>query len=217
MKTLIHKAKIVTTIILLSIVASNLKAQTASYGLYKSSKDYNNKTMSPVLNKMNINNRISLNHFFSGKSVKVVQNGNTSYFLKDSLFGYRDGNQQDYRFYTKENKEYQILENKSIVIYYVADVLVTTYNGRTLNVKHSPAYFFSKSLNGKIQPLTIQNLKQAFPGNLEFASMLDLYFGDDIPVSFYNNESKMYEVNYILEQSIVKRTNHEKPILSSRN
>ena len=88
------------------------------------------------------------------------------------------------------NEQYQILEAKDIYIY-SADILVR--KGTT-----DKAYFFSVGPNGEVLPLTIVNLKKAFPDNHRFHDSLDMMFRDDSPLTKYDNFHKMFKVNRLL-------------------
>jgi hypothetical protein len=91
------------------------------------------------------------------------------------------------------NQQYQILEAKGLFIY-SADVLVR--KGTT-----DKAYFFSVGPNGEVLPLTIVNLKKAFPDNHRFHDNLDLMFRDDSQLTKYDNFHKMFKVNRLLNAS----------------
>ena len=62
-------------------------------------------------------------------------------------------------------------------------------------------YFFSKGLDEDIIPLTLRNLKEAFPENHKFHDSLDANFSGNKPVSSYDDFHKTYKVNRILEVS----------------
>src|SRR6266571_5354896 len=66
------------------------------------------------------------------------------------------------------NQRYEILEAKELYIY-STDVLVRKGTSEK-------AYFFSAGPNGEILPLTILNLKKAFPDNHIFHDNLDMMF-----------------------------------------
>jgi hypothetical protein len=91
------------------------------------------------------------------------------------------------------NQQYQILEAKGLFIY-SADVLVR--KGTT-----DKAYFFSVGPNAEVLPLTIVNLKKAFPDNHRFHDNLDLMFRDDSQLTKYDNFHKMFKVNRLLNAS----------------
>lgn len=170
-------------------------AQNNSYGIYMSWQNYEEGKLSEALSCSSASDKIRLNDFFSKNYVTIIHDGKEGRFSKDSIYGYRDCKQHDFRFYYN-NKEYQILENKSIVIY-GADVPVTSSSGKSTVLVRS--YFFSTALNGDILPLTILNLKKAFPGNVKFHDALDVTFGEGTTISAYDNDHKMYKVNYLIE------------------
>jgi hypothetical protein len=88
------------------------------------------------------------------------------------------------------NQQYQILEAKDLYIY-SADVLVR--KGTT-----DKAYFFSVGPNGEVVPLTIVNLKKAFPDNHRFHDVLDMTFRNDSQLTRYDDFHKMFKVNRLL-------------------
>ena len=145
--------------ILIGFPFCDLLAQTNTRGIYNSWQDYNSNKLSLILNCNSPKNKIKLHHFFCGNYIDIIENGKQFRFKKDSIFGYRDCRQNDFRFYHNNEKEYRIAENSSIIIY-VADVPVIASSGKTRTLV--PAYFFSTTLNGEIYPLTILNLKKAF-------------------------------------------------------
>src|SRR5438128_1140960 len=74
-------------------------------------------------------------------------------------------------FRTVGSHRYEILEARDLVIY-STDVIVRK---GTLE----KAYFFSVGPKGEILPLTILNLKNAFPDNHVFHDSLDMMFKDN--------------------------------------
>jgi hypothetical protein len=60
------------------------------------------------------------------------------------------------------------------------------------------AYFFSVGPTGDILPLTIVNLKRAFPNNHKFHDSLDMMFRSDSSLSKYDDFHKMFKVNRLL-------------------
>jgi hypothetical protein len=88
---------------------------------------------------------------------------------------------------------YQILETKTVSIYSL-DVLVR--KGAS-----EKTYFFSIGPNGDVLPLTILNLKKAFPENHRFHDLLDMSFKHDSDLTKYDDFHKMFKVNRLLEAS----------------
>jgi hypothetical protein len=87
-------------------------------------------------------------------------------------------------------QRYEILEARTLYIY-SADVLVR--KGTT-----DKEYFFSVGPNGEILPLTILNLKKAFPDNHIFHDNLDMVFKNDSQLTKYDGFHKMFKVNRVL-------------------
>jgi hypothetical protein len=96
-------------------------------------------------------------------------------------------------FRTVGSQRYEILEARDLVIY-SSDAIVRK---GTLE----KAYFFSVGLKGEILPLTILNLKNAFPDNHAFHDSLDMMFKNDWQVTKYDDFHNMYKVNRLLAAS----------------
>ena len=91
------------------------------------------------------------------------------------------------------NDRYQILEAKALYIYSL-DVLVRKGTSEK-------TYFFSVGPNGEVLPLTILNLKKAFPDNHTFHDFLDMSFKHDSDLTKYDDFHKMFKVNRLLQAS----------------
>ena len=91
------------------------------------------------------------------------------------------------------NERYQILESKDLYIY-STDVVVR--KGAS-----EKAFFFSVGSTGEILPLTIVNLKKAFPDNHRFHDGLDMTFKDNSQLTKYDDFHKMFKVNRLLVAS----------------
>ena len=96
-------------------------------------------------------------------------------------------------FRTVGSQRYEILEARDLVIY-SQDAIVRK---GTLE-KH---YFFSVGPTAPILPLTILNLKNAFPDNHVFHDSLDMMFTHDSQLTKYDGFHKMYKVNRLLAAS----------------
>ena len=172
------------------------KQDSISYrGIYIDSLDFKAGKLSYSMNCDLSSGKIKLNHFLCKGYIDVV-NGNKKVQLnKDSIFGYKDCKQKDFRFYKECDHEYQIEENKTMVIY-IADVPVTPSNGKAIQLV--PHYYFSVTLDSEIIPLTIKNLKKAFPDNRKFHDKLDTEISSEKDLVSYDEVHKMYKVNYLI-------------------
>jgi len=100
-------------------------------------------------------------------------------------------NAADARSYrTVGNQRYEILDANVLHIY-SATVLVRKGAAEK-------AYFFSVGPTGDVFPLTIVNLKKAFPENHKFHDSLDTMFSSDSSLTRYDDFHKMFKVNRLL-------------------
>lgn len=159
-------------------------------GVYISSGDYSKARLSLSFDCKS-SGKIRLHHFFAGKYVDIITDSKRTRFNKDSIFGYHTCKNEDYRFYKTYDEEFLILENKGIVIY-SSYVRVPSSNMKENKVEMR--YFFSKTINSEIMPLTILNLKRAFPGNYKFHDMLEMEFGSGKSLATYSAADKMYMI-----------------------
>jgi len=91
------------------------------------------------------------------------------------------------------NDRYLILESKALYIYALDTVVRKGATEKT--------YFFSVGPSGDIAPLTIVNLKKAFPNNHAFHDLLDMTFKHDSDLTWYDDFHKMFKVNRLLAAS----------------
>jgi hypothetical protein len=88
---------------------------------------------------------------------------------------------------------YQIVEARTVYIYSLDTIVRKGATEKT--------YFFSVGPTGEIQPLTILNLKKAFPDNHTFHDFLDMSFNHDSDLTKYDEFHKMFKVNRLLDAS----------------
>jgi hypothetical protein len=197
-----NKFKIVCslTLALCIISASAPFAQDTSFGvsgIYMNSHDYITGKLSSSFDCKS-SGKIKLHHVFASKYTVVISAGTKTRLFKDSIFGYHNCKNEDYRFYKSHDEEFRILENKDIIIY-SSYVRASSPNGKKNDLVLT--YFFSKTIDSEILPLTLGDLKQAFSENIKFQNLLDLEFkGGQLPLTYLMKE-KMYEINYLLSKS----------------
>lgn len=161
----------------------------AQSGVYLSAEDFENAKLSHTEHRVNA--FIPLRY----SKVKVNTPGETLLLNKSDVFGYRDEQQRDYRFVN--NHAYRILDHQYFHVY-SRDVDVSKGKGRISETK----YYFSTHAGGDIHPLTIANLKKAFPEHKRFHDLLDMQFRHDPELAWYDSFSRKYKVKSIFEQSI---------------
>ena len=94
---------------------------------------------------------------------------------------------------TVGNNLYEILEARSLYIYTLDTIVRKGALEKT--------WFFSVGPNGDITPLTISNLKNAFPNNHAFHDLLDMSFKHDSELTKFDEFHKMFKVNRLLDAS----------------
>jgi len=174
-------------------ICAQISGAVSYSGIFKTQQDFKDGKLSFRINCDSSSGNIRLHNFFSRKYVSVIQNGKENKLSKDSIFGYRDCKGIDYRFHKNYEYEYQIIEDKSIVIY-SALLQDHAYTGK--GIKMVIAYFFSKTLDSDILPLTVANLKQVFPGDARLCAL------SDNDMAAYDDIHKMYKINYLLTQPV---------------
>jgi hypothetical protein len=158
---------------------TTVMAQTGK-GLYMTQQDYESK-------RTNEADKISTESVFNRSKVVTSKDGKTSTFDKSEVYGYRDKNNQDYRFFNKE--AYKIVDNDQFVLY-----------SRLEHIQHGKErtketrFYFSVQPGSELLPLTKANLKQAFPANRQFHTLLDLQFRSDRELTAYDKFHKQFKV-----------------------
>jgi hypothetical protein len=117
-------------------------------------------------------------------------------FSKSHAYGYVNSKNEKYRFY--DNSSYKIVDTLSFFTYYQYK-MEPGINGKGL-VK-TDEYYFSVKGDGPLLPLTINNLKKAFPENNKFHYALDTLFKSDNELLAYDSYLKMYKLKYIFRNS----------------
>lgn len=169
---------------------SDPKAQS---GLYLNAEDYQNGKLT-LPNTSGKSHKIRLKNFWGSRYLEVEHGGQKYRFHKDSIYAYQDDKGKVFRFFKNYSNEYRLLENKSLVIYSMDET-----DTRGKGIKRVTRYFFSTSLKEHIVPLTMENVKNAFPDNHKLHDELDKYFKKDQELTVYDNRHKAFRINHILE------------------
>ncbi|GEP98411.1 hypothetical protein [Chitinophaga cymbidii] len=180
--------RLILSLSVISLTLSGFQAFAQS-GVYLSAKDFENAKLSYT--EHHINAHIPLRY----SKVKVNTPGETLLLNKSEVFGYRDEKQRDYRFIN--NHAYRILDHQYFHVY-SRDVEVSKGKGRIKETK----YYFSTHADGEMHPLTIANLKKAFPEHKRFHELLDMQFRHDPELAWYDQHAQQFKVKSIFEQSI---------------
>jgi len=170
-------------------------SQADSAGVYKTSKDFSSQKLSYVCICGKQKNPIKLGALFNTQEIVITINGKKNKIKKSELFGYQDCNKKTYRFY--HDTEYRLVATPRINLYFKEEEYGT---GKNSSIED--AFFFSVTLDSEIIPLTIENLKAAYPDNERFHNLLDTSFRTDADLSTFNKNLKKYKIVQIFEESI---------------
>lgn len=152
-------------------------------GLYRTSDDFAKGNLSFDNDCSNKNLKIILNDFLSKKFVTVNKDDGTFKLLKGDIFGYRNCNNEIFRF--KGKIELLLLNTGEQILIYT-HIVSKPPTGRT-NVTN---YYFSLGIYSLVQELTIKNLKNAFPENLIFNNFIDKNFRLNTDLAAFDKKIK---------------------------
>jgi hypothetical protein len=184
------------TALLLIITVYKAQAQTQSGGLYLTYNDYATHTLRYATEPVNPKGNVILIHEFIGqKKVTVISNGKKQQFLKNTLFGYHDNYNQDYRFF--DNKAYQVIDTTGFYIYSY-DKLIQQGKGP----KPTRTYYFSRKADSPVLPLTPENIAMAFPKNHKFRYMVEVEAKADMKLDAYDNSADEYKIKELFAESL---------------
>jgi hypothetical protein len=96
------------------------------------------------------------------------------------------------------NLSYKVVDTDGFIIY-SRDVHAT---GSKATVKER-RYYFSKNGESEIHPLTINNLKYAFPRNREFHDLLDIHFRSNDELTRYDSFYKEFKLKSIFKKATI--------------
>lgn len=175
-------------ILLLSLRNSTLAQKT---GIYLTYSDFDSSRIAFV-KKGNLKYKLRVDNLFNKSFVKVLIGDSSFVFQKDSIFGYRDDDNVNYRFFIK--KTYRIINpTEGILLYSITDIVNPKGNQTAIN------YYFSVNANSSIYPLTKINLKRAFSNDSDFHELIDMYFNTDSDLLAYDCYYNQYKINRIYQ------------------
>ena len=191
---------VLSAMALMSFIAGTANAQNktaATGGLYLTADDFRQQKLSYEIDCGNGNDKIKTNEFFGSSTGYVLSKGEKHEFKKKNVYGYRSCQNKNYRFYNGE--AYLLVDTAGFYVYYQyrSEEIV---KGKGLIKKD--IYLFSKTAGADLKPLTIENLKNAFPVNNSFHYALDANFRSDKDLLAYDSFAKTYKVKYLFNQSV---------------
>ena len=178
-------------VISIAVFANSQSFSKHKGGIYLTYQDYINHHIS-----YNNSDKIILNQLLASSNIKIVENSKIVELKKNEIFGYCDKNNQDFRFYN--NELYKIVINDYLFIY---SFYSSSNEEKGKGWIKKQTYYFSITGNSELVPLTVANLKKAFPNNLKFHDLLDDVKSDEdlCHTDEYTHDIK---VNYLLKKSL---------------
>jgi hypothetical protein len=175
-------------------------AQEGNQGVYLSAKDFTNGKISFV-NDQSKKYKLHWNEPLNSSTTKVIIGDSVIKLNKDSIFGYRDKKNVCYRFYNKV--AYKIINPTEEILIYSK----TSSEGVPKNNHTVTKYYFSPNASSQIYPLTKWQLKTVLINDVAFNKLLDVYFHNDDDLFAFDNNNKVYYLNYVYKLSKQKTSN----------
>ncbi len=160
-------------------------------GIYLTASDYKHNQLY-LAGDQPAKNKFRINDFFGGKTLTLNHDGENYQFSKDSIYGYRDNDGKDYRFYKSHSTKYRMLENARIVIYELQQP-----GNKQTGFKPLVRYYFSDGVDGEVYLLSLDHLKNVFKDQPAF-EIIDANFQTDEDLTKYDNYHHVFRINHLL-------------------
>jgi hypothetical protein len=164
-------------------------------GIYLTAEDYKAARLTSESDCGSPGHKTELHDILRKPFIDVTHEGTSRRYEKRAIYGFRSCSGRDYRFV--DNDEYEIVESKALSIY-VHEVPARNPNDTSRDRATSRDYFFSVGAAGEVFPLTIANVRRAFPGNHAFHDALDATFHTDEDLTQYDTFHRMFKINRLL-------------------
>jgi hypothetical protein len=185
---------IAIVVAVLTLFAGQGFCQKDSSGIYFMADDFVHHRLSLVIDCKTEKHKIKSDMLFHAKEIAIKHGDSTYIFPKDSIWGIRYCGGSVVRLY--DNSAYPLINPTETILIYK----VTTGTG----MKNNPtvtSYFFSKDETSKIQELTLDNIKAAFPDNHRFHDLIDMQFRNDAELGLYDKMHRIMKINHVLQIS----------------
>lgn len=199
MKTTNSLVKRISALAVIAIFGmSSLFAQKS--GVYKTYSDYQAGKLTYGIDCAKETHKIKLNDFWGKDFITVVHEGKSYDLKKADIWGFELCNDKIVRFQGKE--DYQLADKSVLWIY--SKQSVVSAGAKTGGTKKVTTYYFSKGGAGEIKPLTLLNIKAAYPDNHMLHDAIDSKFDSDASLGVYDEFHKHYKINHFLEAQGIK-------------
>ena len=174
-----------------ALTGSGSSAAPASSGVYLTAEDYAHGALTGG-GTCDASFKVALHDIASKPYIDVTRGSEKKRYAKDSVFGVRLCDGQDYRLVSSHL--YRILEAKALYIYGVERPVTQGKGFRVV-----PAYYFSSGAKGDVLPLTLDNLHRVYATNHRFIDSLDRVWEREI--AEYDAYHQQFKVARLLAES----------------
>lgn len=190
--TSMKRLVLLATFLIAGVATADGKGAT---GIYLTAEDYTTGQLASEGDCGARGHRVELHDVLGKSFIDVTHDGKTQKYEKRQLYGFRSCDGKDYRFV--DNDEYEILESLGVSIY-ERELPTQSPKDAARGLPRGFRYFFSVGAGGQVVPLTVENLKRAFPDNHAFHDALDMMFHSNDDLTRYDTFHKMFKVNRLL-------------------
>lgn len=183
--------------VLLLVFLLVLECRSQRIGLFISTQDFRKNTAFTCPSDVHLP-KVKLHILPFRNYVTVICKDSVYRFSKDSIFGYRDIEDNYFRFYKKET--YSILNRKETILLYRKE----TVSRDPKDMRSYEAYYFSKDEQSPLHELRICNLLKVFASNRNFTDLIETHFKSDAELLDPDIEHKEYKLNRLFELSTKK-------------
>jgi hypothetical protein len=162
-------------------------------GLYKSADDFLNGKLEHTPQEFQ-RHKLRTDLPFNRYVVRVVDGNESHKYFKWDLYGYKNRRNENFRIFNE--RSYRIIDTAMFVIYAREENIV-----RGKEKTRETRYYFSKNAESRIIPLTIRNLKYAYP-NREFHDLLDAHFRSNHELMRYDAHNGEYKIKRLYTKTL---------------
>lgn len=173
--------------------AGRAQTLTSSADLYRSAEDFRLHRLSWETPARQAAFRVRLHEWPNRSYITVVHGAHKDTLAKAAVYGYRDHDSRVYRL--TGNQRFPVLNSTEEVLLYKVE---------QPTVGKNPGYvrlYFSASAAAPLQPLTLLNVKRAFPSNYRLHELLDAQFPAGSDLTAWDELHGMTKLNWLLRYS----------------
>lgn len=185
----------VVLIAVMAVVNLGTAVAKDATGVYLTAEDYKSARLTSESDCSSPGHKVELHDLLHKSFIHVTHDGEARRYEKSKVYGFSSCGGRDYRFV--DNYEYEILESRGVSIY-AHDVPARNPKDTSRGLATSRVYFFSVGAAGRVLPLTVSNVKTAFPNAHALHDAIDTTFHTDDDLTQYDTFHGMFKINRLL-------------------